>query len=91
MKIAPKQSLWPFAVFRGRAPKNGVQFVVQDSKKYAATGGRGYAQFDKDGKPGPESDSKPFSPANRLSNLANSCSPVTCLDTDQPKQKGLRR
>jgi hypothetical protein len=25
--------------------------MVKDSKKYAATGGWGYAQFDKDGKP----------------------------------------
>lgn len=31
-------------------PKNGVQFMVKDSKKYAATGGWRYAQFD-DGKP----------------------------------------
>jgi hypothetical protein len=31
-------------------PKNGVQFMVKDSKKYAATGGWKYAQFD-DGKP----------------------------------------
>ena len=31
-------------------PKNGIQFMVKDSKKYAATGGWGYAQFD-DGKP----------------------------------------
>lgn len=31
-------------------PKNGVQFMVKDSKKYAATGGWHYAQFD-DGKP----------------------------------------
>ncbi|HEY0465108.1 MAG TPA: cytochrome P460 family protein [Polyangiaceae bacterium] len=27
-------------------PKNGIQFMVKDSKKYAATGGWGYAQFD---------------------------------------------
>ncbi len=26
-------------------PKNGVQFMVKNSKKYAATGGWGYAQF----------------------------------------------
>src|SRR6266850_4403442 len=26
-------------------PTNGVQFMVKDSKKYAATGGWGYAQF----------------------------------------------
>jgi hypothetical protein len=31
-------------------PKNGVQFMVKDSKKYASTGGWGFAQFD-DGKP----------------------------------------
>ena len=31
-------------------PKNGVQFMVKDSNKYAATGGWKYAQFD-DGKP----------------------------------------
>jgi hypothetical protein len=30
-------------------PKNGVQFMVKDSRKYAATGGWGFAQFD-DGK-----------------------------------------
>lgn len=31
-------------------PKNGLQFSVKDSKKYALTGGWGYAQFN-DGKP----------------------------------------
>jgi hypothetical protein len=30
-------------------PKNGVQFIVKDAKKYAATGGWGFAEFD-DGK-----------------------------------------
>jgi hypothetical protein len=30
-------------------PKNGVQFMVKDSRKYASTGGWGFAQFD-DGK-----------------------------------------
>ena len=34
-------------------PKNGVQFMVKDSTKYASTGGWGYAQFD-DGKPAGE-------------------------------------
>jgi hypothetical protein len=29
-------------------PKNGVQFMVKDSKKYAATGGWGFAQFEDD-------------------------------------------
>jgi hypothetical protein len=36
--------------FVAGAPKNGVQFMVKDSKKFAATGGWGYAQFD-NGKP----------------------------------------
>ena len=34
-------------------PKNGVQFMIKDSQKYAASGGWGYAQFD-DGKPASE-------------------------------------
>ena len=36
--------------FVAGAPKNGVQFMVKDSKKYAQTGGWGYAHFN-DGKP----------------------------------------
>jgi len=32
-----------------------LQFMVKDSKTYAATGGWGYSSFDKDGKPSPES------------------------------------
>src|SRR5262245_46395161 len=34
-------------------PKNGIQFMVKDSKKYASTGGWGFAQFN-DGKPADE-------------------------------------
>src|SRR5262245_21819189 len=34
-------------------PKNGFQFMVKDSRKYASTGGWGFAQFD-DGKPANE-------------------------------------
>jgi cytochrome P460 len=34
-------------------PKNGVQFMVKDSSKYASSGGWGFAQFD-DGKPASE-------------------------------------
>ena len=36
----------------GDEPDWYLQFMVKDSKKYAATGGWGYANFDKDGKPG---------------------------------------
>ncbi len=35
----------------GAAPVWYLQFMVKDSKKYAATAGWGFAQFDKDGKP----------------------------------------
>ena len=36
--------------FVAGAPKNGVQFMIKDAKKYASTGGWGYAQFNEDGK-----------------------------------------
>jgi hypothetical protein len=39
--------------FVAGAPKNGVQFMVKDSIKYASTGGWGFAHFD-DGKPASE-------------------------------------
>ena len=39
--------------FIAGSPKN-IQFMVKDSKKYASTGGWGYAQFDQDGKPADE-------------------------------------
>jgi len=32
--------------FVAGGPKNGVQFMVKDSRTYAATGGWGFAQFD---------------------------------------------
>jgi Cytochrome P460 len=35
----------------GPAPAWYLQFMVKNSKKYAATGGWGYGQFDKNGKP----------------------------------------
>jgi hypothetical protein len=39
--------------FVAGSSKNGVQFMVKDSKKYAATNGWGFAEFD-DGKPANE-------------------------------------
>jgi hypothetical protein len=38
----------------GPAPDWYLQFMVKDSKKYAATGGWGFAQFNKQGKPADE-------------------------------------
>ena len=45
-------------------PKNGVQFMVKDSKKYAATGGWGYAQFN-DGKAVEDSMLEPCHPCHQ--------------------------
>jgi len=55
-----KQSFVP-----GDAPPWYLQFMVKDSRKYAATGGWGYAQFDKDGKPAPESDMQKCYPCHQ--------------------------
>ena len=49
----------------GEAPPWYLQFMVKDSKKYAATGGWGFAQFDKEGKPGPEADLKKCFPCHQ--------------------------
>jgi hypothetical protein len=45
---AQKQAVQQF--FVAGTPTNGVQFMVKDAKKYAATGGWAYGQFE-DGKP----------------------------------------
>jgi len=46
-------------------PKNGVQFMVKDSRKYASTGGWGFAQFNKDGKPADEAVHKTCFPCHQ--------------------------
>jgi hypothetical protein len=51
--------------FVAGAPKNGVQFMVKDSNKYAATGGWGFAQFD-DGKPASESVHNACAPCHEI-------------------------
>jgi hypothetical protein len=43
--------------FVAGAAKNGVQFMVKDSKKYATTGGWGFGHFN-DGKPANEANMK---------------------------------
>src|SRR5262252_7062008 len=48
----------------GAPPEWYLQFMVKDSKKYAATGGWGYAQFDKDGKPASEAKLKTCYPCH---------------------------
>ena len=45
-------------------PSTNVQFMVKDAKKYAATGGWGFAHFNKDGTPGDETFLKTCSPCH---------------------------
>src|SRR5271170_3516444 len=45
-------------------PPTNDQFMVKDSKKYATTGGWGYAHFDKNGKPGTEAALKTCAPCH---------------------------
>lgn len=50
--------------FVAGAPKNGVQFMVKDSKRYAATGGWGFGHFE-DGKPADEAMMKTCFPCHQ--------------------------
>jgi len=53
-----------------------IQFMVKDSKKYAATGGWGFADF-KNGKPGDEGCTKPAFPVTSLPKVATTSSLTT--------------
>ena len=48
----------------GPAPDWYLQFMVKDSKKYATTGGWGFAQFNKDGTPADEAKHKTCFPCH---------------------------
>ena len=50
--------------FVAGAPKNGVQFMIKDSRKYASTGGWGYGEFN-DGKPAAEAHMKSCYPCHQ--------------------------
>jgi hypothetical protein len=52
--LAPEQITKLLAESFVAGPAVNVQFMVKDSKKYASTGGWGFAQFDNDGKPANE-------------------------------------
>src|SRR5271165_6349831 len=54
----------PQSFVPGPQPDWYLQFMVKDSKKYAATGGWGFAQFDKDGKPADEAMHKTCFPCH---------------------------
>lgn len=51
--------------FVAGSPKNGIQFMIKDSKKYASTGGWGFAQFN-DGKPAGEALHKTCFPCHEI-------------------------
>jgi len=54
----------PQSFVPGPPPDWYLQFMVKDSKKYAATGGWGFAQFNKDGKPADEAKLKTCFPCH---------------------------
>jgi hypothetical protein len=47
-------------------PPTNIQFMVKDSKKYAATGGWGFGHFNVDGKPGDEALLKTCYPCHAM-------------------------
>jgi hypothetical protein len=52
-------------------PPTNIQFMVKDSKKFASTGGWGFAHFDKDGKPGTEALLKSCAPCHAQASRDN--------------------
>src|SRR5580704_16477032 len=54
----------PQSFVAGPAPVWYLQFMVKDSRKFAATGGWGFAQFDKNGKPADEAKLKTCFPCH---------------------------
>jgi cytochrome P460 len=54
----------PQSFVPGPAPDWYLQFMVKDSRRYAATGGWGFAQFNKDGKPADEAMHKTCFPCH---------------------------
>jgi hypothetical protein len=65
----------------GPPPVWYLQFMVKDSKKYAATGGWGYAQFVKTANLPTRPSTRLASRATRRSRLATTYSPGTCLNS----------
>jgi hypothetical protein len=65
-------------------PKNGVQFMVKDSRKYASTGGWGFAQFD-GGKPAGEAVHNTCFPCHEIVKARDFVLTVTHHDTESHK------
>ncbi len=71
----------PQSFVAGPPPVWYIQFMVKDSKKYAATGGWGFAQFVQMANLATRRCTKPASPATSLRKLATLSSPITHLNT----------
>jgi Cytochrome P460 len=52
-------------------PPTNIQFLVKDSKKYAATGGWGFGHFNKDGTHGDVAFMKPCFPCHAQAKIAD--------------------
>ena len=68
------------------APTN-IQFMVKDSKKYAATGGWGFAHFNKDGTPGNEALLKTCAPCHAMASRDNVFTQYAPSYGDSPQKK----
>jgi len=70
-------------------PKDGVQSVVKDSRKYATTDGWKFAHFS-DGQPTDEAVLKTCFPCHQAIKIATWSSPVIQLDTGITAMTGQR-
>ena len=70
-------------------PPTNIQFMVKDSKKYAATGGWGFAHFSIDGKPSDAASMKTCFPCHNKSRLATWSSRATHLSIGNHRRPEL--
>ena len=76
--------LKPSLLLLGGPHDKDIQLMVKDSTEYAATGGWGFAQLNKDGKPADEAVwTKPASHATSLAKLGTLSSPITHLNAER--------
>ena len=73
----------------GPAPEWYLQFIVKDSRKFAATAGWGFAQFDRDGKPADEAKIKTCFPLSSATPSSRLC--LHSLRAVGTREKGFLR
>ena len=79
----------PQSFVPGVAPDWYLQFMVKDSNKYAATGGWGFAQFNRDGKPADEAPLKTCFPCHEAIKARDFVLLVTHPNSDNRSRKEL--